>query len=791
MRKTILFLSMFVFGISFSQETSEMIDVYEDYSDLSREQIYVHLNKSVYITGEMMGFNTYVFLKDLKEPSTRTANLYCQILDKNDKVIAEKLVMMNQGFSRGDFMIDSTFTSGEYKFKGYTNWTRNFSNEHNYFLENFRVINPQEKSKDKPIVISKAIDIQVLPESGHMLSETLNVIGVIAKNQLGLGVPNLEVNVLNDKDEVLNSIKLNKFGIGKFLLNPSEGETYRLEYYYDNEKSSFPLPKAEGVGVLLSIKETTAPNSLALALKTNDKGFDIFGNRNYKLIIHNGTDASEADISFNGSKESITTIDLKYLYPGVNIFTLFDEQDKPIAERLYFNFNGLPISSISKTESNPIRKDSLQITLSFPSVDTQKLQNLSVSVLPSETKSYTHHQNIISATYLQPYLKSAVEQASYYFTDITEKKKYELDNLLLTQGWSSYDWTTIFNSPPDAIYDFEVGVSYTINVNNSKTKNLLIYPNINTKSELLTLEKEQNVFEKRGFFPLDDEKLRIGEIKSNGKLGKSNVVLQFSPSKIKGFDTKYTPKSVLRANQYSASNLSDFKFDAIEELGEVKLFAKKKYTRIDKLKNKSLGRITDFGEHERQFYKTFAQFISERGFYVEETPDEDPITGGYSIFRIESRIPVSINASNVPLIYLDNAILVDLNILNKFSMEVVDYVEVNKSGAGGGIRGGAGIIKIFTDPYKRFKFTPKITFTEYDIPLSYSTPQRFYIPRYNSYSSKFFREYGVIDWIPNAKIDANGNLTFKVLNTKTDLKLFVEGVVNTNELISQQIQVSN
>ena len=70
------------------------------------------------------------------------------------------------------------------------------------------------------------------------------------------------------------------------------------------------------------------------------------------------------------------------------------------------------------------------------------------------------------------------------------------------------NWTTIFNAPPEPIYDFEIGVDYTINVNSNTSKNLLIYPNVNTKSELLTLDKNQSSFQKRGFFPLTDEKIK-------------------------------------------------------------------------------------------------------------------------------------------------------------------------------------------------------------------------------------------------------------------------------------------
>ncbi|WP_298904171.1 hypothetical protein [uncultured Psychroserpens sp.] len=777
--------------IGFSQDTSDIIDAYDDFTDLSREQVYVHLNKSTYISGEMLGFNAYVFLKDIKQLSTNTANLYCQILDKENKIITEKLLMMNQGVSRGDFMIDSTYTSGEYKFKAYTNWSRNFSNEQTYFLETFDVINPDDKINDKPTDIDKSIDVQVLPESGHLLLETSNVVGVIAKDKLGLGVPNLKVDVINKEGEVLSSITLDDFGIGKFLLHPIKEQDYSLEYFYNDKKVVQTLEKAEHSGVLLSIKELSSDNSIGLVVKTNDDGFKRFGNKNFKLIIHNGSSATEAILGFNGTKESVTSIPLSDLYSGINIFTLFDEQNRPIAERLYFNFEGLPVNTISKSSLSRKPNDSLEIKLALPHVDPKLLQNLSVSVLPSKTKSYAHHQNIISAVYLQPYLKNAVEHASYYFTNISNKKKYELDNLLLTQGWSSYDWTTIFNAAPEPIYDFEVGINYTINANNSKGKSLLIYPNINTKSEILVLSEREKTFEKRGFFPLDDEKIRIGEVKPNGNVGASNVVLQFSPSQVARFPTAYLPMTTLKGNQYAASNPDTFEFGDIESLDEVRLYAKKKYTRIEKIQNKTLGKIIDFGEHERQFYKTFAQFISERGFYVDETPN---VTNGgkdYSRFRITALNVPSINATKIPIIYLDDVFLVDFDILYKFSMEHVDYVEVNKGGIGGGIRGGAGVIKIYTDPFKQFKVKKKVSFTTYNIPLTYSTPKRFYVPKYRNYKSNFFQEYGVIDWVPNGRLDDNGNLYIKIQDTKTPINLFVEGLVNGQELISQRIELDN
>lgn len=50
----------------------------------------------------------------------------------------------------------------------------------------------------------------------------------------------------------------------------------------------------------------------------------------------------------------------------------------------------------------------------------------------------------------------------------------------------------------------------------------------------------------------------------------------------------------------------------------------------------------------------------------------------------------------------------------------------------------------------------------------------------------FFKEYGALDWFPNLKVDENGLVTFKVLNTYTpNINLYIEGIVNGETFISE------
>ena len=49
---------------------------------------------------------------------------------------------------------------------------------------------------------------------------------------------------------------------------------------------------------------------------------------------------SEIDILFE-EKNLVKLIDYSELLPGINIFTLFDDNDRPILERMVFNHRGI------------------------------------------------------------------------------------------------------------------------------------------------------------------------------------------------------------------------------------------------------------------------------------------------------------------------------------------------------------------------------------------------------------------------------------------------------------------
>ncbi|WP_460218439.1 hypothetical protein [Psychroserpens sp. MEBiC05023] len=793
---------------------ANLLTSYEDYTEMNRELVYAHLNKSIYIKGETIGLKAYVLDKYSQQLASQAANLYCSISDAAGKVVESKLLMVENGTAIGDFDIGDNYTSGNYTITLYTNWMRNF-NEQNLFVETIRIIDPNVETQMITNTDFKNIDAQFLPEGGHLLVNVENTLGVVIKNNKGLGLPNLEGEIVDQDGVTVTNFKVNHLGIGKCLLTPKEGQNYNAIFAYEGSEYTVNIKGVKAKGMALNL--VPLKDKVALTIKTNTNTLAHINQKLYKLAIHNGQDLKVIDFKFDQKTEVLKVIANADLYRGINIFTVFDAKNNPLLERLHFNYEGIDtVSSSIET----VQKDSDTVTVTIPyDAKYAEVQNsFSVSVLPKDTNGL-HHQNIISYTFLQPYVKGYLEQAQYYFTEVTPKKQFELDNVLITQGWSSYDWNTIFNNPPEYDFDYENGISYTINSSEKGDKQLMIYPSLNHSTKLISLTKENPSYTASGLFPVQDEAIRIRDIGS-GLATKPKLYIQFDPIKIPKLN------SHIDGIEASGFNLETSNIELsmpsilnkVETLDEVIINKKKGYTEIEKIKNRSLGKVEAIDETLVRRYRTLLRYLRDKGFTVVDTPTKfelysnavnshrdrvvinqetnylniqvDP--DGQAVHlrdnpEIDEHVEYVRDAATFPIVYLDGMVLhEDLSILREFTLDQIEWIEVNKSGVGGGMRsGGAGLIRIKTNPTSKVKLPSTEVYGTYDIPLKFSVAKKFYIPEYVSYDNAFFNTFGVIDWFPNLTLNDIGDLEFRISDKQLkEFKVVVEGVVN-NTFVSE------
>lgn len=753
---------------------------FDEYSSSYREAAYCHLNKSTFIVGEMLGFSGYIFDKDLKIPSKMTKNLYCVITDKNDQVVKRKLVKVDNGYVNNIFVIDSTFTSGNYIFKAYTNWMRNFD-EPNAFVESFKIIDPNIDGTVKNTLTENILDVQFLSEGGHFIDQVKTNVGVIIKNTKGYGVSDVTGTVYDSDKKPITTFRTNSLGIGKFMLYPELGKKYLVRITHFNKPFEYVIDDFKSKGISINVNNSL--RNLVVQLNTNERTLEDINGKEFKLTIHNGSQVNGIPVIFYQTS-LVKAFERAELYTGINIITLFDENNKPILERMIFNYENLKIATTGPP-SFTTEKDSMQIRIPvnhFTS-DMADDYNLSISVLPEKTESYKRHHNIISHTYLQPYVRSYIENAQYYFTDIDSKKKYDLDKLLMTQGWSSYNWTDIFNNNVSDRHVFEDGIVLKANKNGKDQKDFIVFPLQLSDGLTVNLEEGQNSFVVPKLYPLENETLNIGALNKKGKAKKPDIYSQFFPSKLPDypFETHALPTKrmsvfeALQNNELIANSIKD-----TQVLDEVVVKADIKKAKIEKLKNDAFYRVDVFDDAKRRMNLTFANYIN--GYVLQYQASE--YLGQLSISRRNPSFTRD-SIGGGPAIYLDDMLMTDTNYFYAFYMNNVDYIAINPNGFGEGFLGSRGVIKIYTslDYIVKNQQNP---FEKYKFPLAFSEEKKFYVPKYNNYNSDFFIEYGVIDWLPSCKLDKEGYLNFTIHNPgNNNLKLFIEGATENGDLVSE------
>ena len=775
-KNPVVLLALFCCCYTSAQNASEISNTYKNYTKAAREIVYLHLNKSTYIKGEDIGFTAYVLDKKTRKPSLITTNLYVSIEDKERNILKQKLIRVKEGVASDVFTLDSLFTSGHYNIKAFTNWMRNF-NEKNYFIETIKVMDPDVEAYYSIETVSNEIDAQFLPESGHLLNNAVNTIGVAIKDRNGYGVSFSKGEVIDQNNNVISTFETNQFGIGKFQLIPQTGNTYSVKTKYANKDFILPLSqKIERNGILLSVKKLKS--KLFISAVTNNSTLNSVKNKKYTLLLHNGDTYKTIGFVFTENTTVNKAIDYENINPGINIFTLFDENTRPIAERLFFNYEGLDIKK-PHLISAIRQKDSTLINIDLSNIDTGTDGNVSVSILPSSTKSYKRHNNLVSYTFLEPYVRGLIEQPKYYFTEITEKKKYELDNLLITQGWSSYSWTEIFNNPNKIKYPFEQGITVKANIQNRdkdirNEKSYMIHPLSEDPLKIVPVANNEKSFVLENIFP-DENSFFVSKIDNEDQLTPASLYMQYFPSTIPQFNTNNIllfPKPEYKTAE-SLDNRTDYNLlesNEAHKLSEVLLTHTNKK---DSLKvSRFGGRVFDMSIYENSSYDmTLKEFLVSKGLIISTR------NNSFGVFK------KTFDSITYLRITLDGEELTVPSILNSYRVSNIDFVEIDT-----GFYGISGHLVIYSKKDNPPGFNKK-TVSEFNFPLTFSKEKKYYTPKFYNYSDEFFESFGVVAWKAKHNI-GNGNIRIAIANYNKPVTLFIEGLTSNGTFISEEKTIS-
>ena len=783
-----LFLNFSLFAQTKPKDPSELAQTYSDYFSLNREAVFLHLNKTALAPQEELWFAAYAFSPQFYLPNS-TTNLHVNVYNSDGKLMEAKTISMAQAKGQGFFELNpDNFPPGDYVIQAGTKYMQNFK-EDATFSQSFRILGETAAS-----VVPREYDLQLLPEGGHLVNNVYNSVGVKIIDNLGKGVAFNTGQVLNSQDEVVSNFKSNRFGISKFNFRPQAGQNYKVNVELrDGKVISMPVPQPEEKGMVLA--STSLGDKMLFNFKTNEETFQSLAGKTFMFAFHK--DGAMKALSFMFSEVDMSanlTIDKSALHKGVNTITVFNEEMEPVLERLVFNRDSINRKQISAEFK---RRDLDSLVIGLSAKEKLEAHSMSISVLPAETVAYKPDNNIFSAFYLEPYLQGDVENGGYYFSDKVSlrRRNYDLDLLLLTQGWSKYSWDNIFRNQPREKYAHEQGFILSGNIANRKLESgkTLFIGSPTENISIITNVEDNNTFKAENLFIRDSAQVSFSILKDKRSRSKLGVLAKVLPARdTVGIDPpKYLQLRIKEdIEETGKSNIPDNFISGAEELNTVYL-ENKVLTEIEE--NRELerklnrgdmyGRTEVFTEEEAKMYGTLFSFLQDRGF-------EARSGNMYSRRELMRKPPgASLGLPGQPaIIFIDGmeSDLVDLKALRPIHVKSI-YTNPTGFGSRGFGRGGAtggGLIEIITNnSYSRNSENA----TTLQLANGFAAPKEFYAPKYSSYNNEQFRSYGVIGWLPYVSLEDQNEI--QIFDTRQPVRLFIEGIAADGALISGEILI--
>ena len=468
------------------------------------EKVYLHLDKDNYRSGEELWFKAYLVDANTHKPETLSKIVYVDLINPENQIIASRILRMGETGGEGEFKLSDDLPGGEYIIRAYTNLMRNFDG--NWFFRKKILVrsiisnqianrdtslqNPNYQSSDTNRVVPKP-DVQFFPDGGFLVDNLVNQVGIKAVGQNGKGIE-LSGTVFDHWGKKVLDFQTEKFGLGMFKFVPEAGNRYMATVVLNGVTFTYDLPESLSKGVVMQVIEQKDAFAVVInsSLPNGIKGFKLTGRQRDNLV---GSSEILGDV--NGAKVMIPKNILKQ---GIVQFTLYDNNDSPLCERLVFveTKECDPIVKIGTTKKIYEKKElvELEISSDLTLLQNQK-ENLSISVVGLSDSITDHYDlNIKSYLLLNSELRGEIEHPGYYFVSDDPQRKKVLDLLMMTQGWRQFIIGDTLQQNNRSKFYIENGLSFSGNVrrynNQEKPSKALVTMTYRNKKDLVNSEME-------------------------------------------------------------------------------------------------------------------------------------------------------------------------------------------------------------------------------------------------------------------------------------------------------------
>jgi len=452
------------------------------------EKLFVHTDKSVFTAGELLWFKIYnqdgLYLK----PLSLSKVVYVEVLDNNQNAVLQTKIAMNNATGNGSLYIPLTVATGSYILRAYTSWMKNFSPDL-YFTKKLTIINPLKSPEKNPKDLAATYDVQFFPEGGKLVAGINSVVAFKATDRWGNGV-NFKGAIINQKDDTIVKFSPLKFGMGHFAFKPDSGSAYRAVVNINGANILKELPAISSKGYVMNLKDE-GNGQLLVSVQTNlpAKNLYLFAQ------TRNTSKAVASALSNDGISQF--TIDKSMLGEGISQITIFNTERQPVCERLYFKRPAtvLNITASANAPQYDTRKK-VEVNIGTNISGSKAIAaDLSMSVYKLDSLQSPDQEDIFGYLWLRSDLGGFIESPDYYFKNTGAEADEAADNLMLTQGWRSFDWNNVLSGKVPGftfLPEFDgplIAAKISDPVTNKPADGVLTYLGVTGKSVQLAVSK--------------------------------------------------------------------------------------------------------------------------------------------------------------------------------------------------------------------------------------------------------------------------------------------------------------
>ncbi|WNB18491.1 TonB-dependent receptor [Marivirga arenosa] len=702
----------------------------------SPEKVYLHCDKPQYAAGDDLWFKAYITDAINHLPTQVSNTLYVELINSESEIIDSLALFILNGAAQGSFKFSTDLNPGRYRIRAYTEWMRNQQPDFFYRFD-FSLINPIKsddlKKNSKVAYNEKGIEASFFPEGGDLIEGIATRVAFKITNSK-FSNSELKGVVLNEKGRKITTFKSNALGYGNFFIDPDIEDRYLAVI----EKDTFFLPTVKKEGA--AVKVIHSKNSDLLHITVQAKNVDI---EDGTLVIHR---RGQILLSENSDHKSEMAVRLKKssLGNGVIHITFFDKNRIPLSERLIFPSPNHSKPQIELTYDRKSYETRSKVDLNIFSREKDTVRSASITINPLSESSYdVYNKNIRNYLLLSSDLKGNIEFPDYYFTG-SEKAYNALDLLMLTHGWSRFNWTSLLRDKENQIQFLpEKGLKLRGKVAdyyNDKTINEFLLgvtiPSIGMINDTLFVNNETGSFQVTDLKLMDSTWIFFQVYKKkNEKVKKyksAKVKLTYSPRpQIRDvFDVDYEIKEdyiekVRKLNQISEAYFLDNKS---VELNEV-------LVKANKLNEPDYNITTLYGEPSNRIVLDSMGIVGYQNVFdlLRFVPGVRVI-GSFPFETVTIRGVVSLNRNATPTFFIDG-VRVSQDFVRYLPIEEVLLIDVLKGpdAAIYGTRGALGVIAIYTKIGDLRYQNPEVKSTGLSsfIHPGYHKAKEFYSPNYD------------------------------------------------------------